>query len=115
MRWLIALLAFINGAFMTADGLHVLIKGKYIGPEKPGPWSMLFESLGINVFQLGPMFLAFGIAWLVFLLIWMKQGDHARHLGKWVALLTLWYLPIGTIFSLAVLILLYRLSRPRTV
>lgn len=114
MRWLIAILAFINGAFMTADGVHVLLKGKYIGPEKPGPWAMLFEALGINVFQLGPMFLLLGIAWLVFLVSWLSKSERSKKFGFWVAVLTLWYLPIGTIISLAVMMLLKRPLRHST-
>jgi hypothetical protein len=28
-------LAFVNGVFMAIDSFHVMIKGKYIGTEKP--------------------------------------------------------------------------------
>ena len=37
VKIIITILAFANGVFMAMDGFHVMIKGKYIGPEKPGP------------------------------------------------------------------------------
>jgi hypothetical protein len=30
---------------MLLDGIYVLLKGKYIGPEKPWPWPHCFTSL----------------------------------------------------------------------
>jgi hypothetical protein len=39
---ILIVLAFANGVFMAIDGFHVMIKGKYIGPEKPGPWANIF-------------------------------------------------------------------------
>jgi len=39
---------------MLLDGIYVMLKGKYVGPEKPGPWSTLFYKLKVDVFNLGP-------------------------------------------------------------
>jgi hypothetical protein len=105
MKILLVLLALINGGYMLADGIYVLMKGKYIGPEKPGPWAALFEKMNVNVFQLGPMFVVFGIAWLVFAYaVWTGQPS-ARSMGIVLSLLTLWYLPFGTLISVIVLIM----------
>lgn len=106
MKLLIAILALINGGYMLLDGIYVLLKGKYIGPEKPGPWANLFYKLDVNVFKLGPMFIAFGIVWLVFLLgLWTSQG-WTYFLGILISILTLWYLPIGTLLSVIILAVL---------
>lgn len=91
---------------MLLDGIFVMLNGKYIGPEKPGPWASIFEALGVDVFKLGPMFVAFGLMWLVFVLGYWTDQSWARTLGLIVSILTLWYLPVGTLFSLIVLILL---------
>ena len=92
---------------MLADGIYVLLKGKYIGPPESGPWAMLFRKLQIDPFKLDPLFIAFGLAWLVFLFsLWSKQS-WTYSFGIIIALLTLWYLPVGTLTSLIVLILLF--------
>lgn len=106
MKILVTLLAFLNGGFMLADGIYVLLKGKYIGPEKPGPWANLFYKLQVDVFKLGPLFIAFGIAWLLFIIGLWSQQQWAYMLGLIVAICTLWYLPAGTLISVIVLIIL---------
>lgn len=53
MKWIAILLALLNGGFMLFDGIHVLLKGKYIGPEKPGPWANLFYKLNIDYLNWG--------------------------------------------------------------
>ena len=107
MKWLLLVLAFINGGFMLADGIHVLIKGKYIGPEKPGPWSVLFSRFHINVFQLGPVFILFGAAWLIFgYFLWTGQAGM-RSFGMLLSLLTLWYLPFGTLIAIITFLVLW--------
>jgi hypothetical protein len=106
IKIIIAVLSLLNGGFMLADGIHVLLKGKYIGPPKPGPWAMLFEKLHINVFRLGPLFIAFGLVWLVFFFSFLTKQSWTYSLGIVVAFLTLWYLPVGTLISLIVLVLL---------
>jgi hypothetical protein len=100
------ILAFINGAFMLIDGMYVMLKGKYIGPEKPGPWASLFSFAGIDVFKLGPMFVLFGFAWLAFVFGLWTDATWAKTFGMVLAVLTIWYLPFGTLISLIVLVLL---------
>ena len=100
------ILSLLNGGFMLADGIHVLLKGKYIGPPKPGPWSLLFDKLGIDVFKLGPLFIAFGFAWSLLFFALITRQPWTYTLGIVVSLLTLWYLPVGTLFALIVLVAL---------
>jgi len=106
MKILISLLGFINGGYMLLDGIFAMVKGKYIGPEKPGPWATLFDKLDINVFKLGPLFIVFGLAWLLFIVALWTGQSWAYGLGLLVAVLTLWYLPVGTLLSVIVLIIL---------
>ena len=106
MKILITILGLLNGGYMLLDGIYVMLKGKYIGPEKPGPWSNIFYKFNIDVFKLGPLFIAFGLLWLIFLYgLWTNQSWIYRY-GMVVCILTLWYLPIGTFFSLIILLIL---------
>ncbi len=107
MKIVVTILGLLNGLFMLIDGIHVMLKGKYIGPPKPGPWANLFYKMQMDVFKLGPLFIIFGILWLVFLYgLWTNQ-QWSYAFGIVVSILTLWYLPVGTIISLIVLIVLF--------
>lgn len=106
MKILITILGLLNGGYMLLDGIYVMLKGKYIGPERPGPWSYLFEKMGINVFKLGPLFIVFGVLWLIWLYALWTQQNWAFTFGIVVCLLTLWYLPVGTLFSIIILLVL---------
>ena len=95
---------------MLLDGIFVLSKGKYIGPEKPGPWAEIFYKMHIDVFKLGWIFILFGILWLTWLFgLWTNRG-WAYTYGIMISILTLWYLPIGTLFSIIIVtgLILYR-------
>jgi len=100
------LLALLNGGWMLFDGLHVIRKGKYFGPEEPGVWSKIVASLGINPFSIGPVFVALGLFWFV-----SVAGLLASMSWGWFALMvaataTLWYVKVGTAISLIVIVLL---------
>lgn len=106
MKILITILGFLNGGYMLLDGIFVLIKGKYIGPEKPGPWANLFYKLNVDVFKLGPAFIVFGLLWLIWLYgLWTNQS-WVYTFGLIMSILTLWYLPVGTLFSIIILLVL---------
>lgn len=96
-------LSLINGVWMLVDGIYVILNGKYIGPEKPGPWASLASLTGVDVFKLGPVFVLYGIAWLVFVAVFWFDKPWARTFGIVLSLLTLWYLPFGTLISIIVL------------
>lgn len=88
---------------MLIDDIHVIVNGKYIGPEKPGPWVSLIGVTGVDVYELGPVFIVFGLAWLAFVGAFLAEQARARNFGIVISLLTLWYLPFGTLISLVVL------------
>lgn len=106
IKIILTILAFANGVFMTIDGFHVLLKGKYIGPEKPGPWANMFYKLKINVFKLGPLFILLGFSWLLWLYgLWTNQ-DWTLLFGLIISVLTLWYIKVGTFISIITIALL---------
>ena len=106
MKILIILLGLLNGGYMLIDGIFVMLKGKYIGPDKPGPWANLFYKFDINVFKLGPLFIIYGLVWVVFVIGLFTNQSWTYILGIVISILSLWYLPVGTLFSLVVLIVL---------
>jgi len=91
---------------MLVDGVFVMLKGKFIGADKPGPWTNLFYKLNIDVFKLGPLFIIFGILWLIWLYALCTTQSWAYVFGLIISLFTLWYLPVGTLFSITIFICL---------
>lgn len=53
MKILLAILGVLNGGYMLLDGIYVILKGKYIGPEKPGPWVWMSLSSGLCLLFMG--------------------------------------------------------------
>jgi len=106
MKIAVIILSLLNGGYMLADGIYVLINGKYIGPEKPGPWANIFQYFNIDVFKLGPLFILFGLAWLGFVIAFVSNFTWAFAFGIIMCVITLWYLPVGTVFSIIALVLL---------
>jgi hypothetical protein len=104
MKYLTIGLSLINGLWMLVDGVYVTANGKYIGPEKPGPWASLVSLTGVDVFRLGPVFILFGVAWLVFVWALFSDATWARSFGVVLSIATLWYFPFGTLISVVVLV-----------
>ncbi len=106
VKIIITIFAIANGLFMTIDGFHVLMKGKYLGPEKPGPWAQIFYKLKINVFKLGPLFIILGLSWLTLGYgLWTAQ-NWTFIFGLVIAVLTLWYVKVGTFISVVTIVFL---------
>jgi hypothetical protein len=110
MKYVVLILSLINGLWMLVDGVYVMLNGKFIGPEKLGPWASVLSITGVDVFKLGPMFMIFGLAWLVFVFCLFSNAGWAFWYGAVLAVATVWYLPVGTIISIIVLagLLLFR-------
>jgi hypothetical protein len=107
MRVLLIIISVINGAYMLLDGVYVMRKGKYIGSPKPGPWAAIFHKFNVNVFKLGPLFITIAAGWLIFIYSLLTYQPWAFTAGVAAAMLTLWYLPFGSVLSIIVLILLF--------
>lgn len=106
MKILLLILGLLNGSFMFIDGVYVIVNGKYIGPEKPGPWANLFYKLDIDVFKLGPVFIVYGLLWLLWVYALYTNAGWGYILGIAISICTLWYLPVGTLFSILTLCIL---------
>ena len=91
---------------MLIDGIFVILKGKYIGPEKPGPWAEMFYKMNIDVFKLGWLFVLYGILWLIWLFGVWTDKEWAYMYGIMISILTLWYLPVGALFSIIIVAVL---------
>lgn len=103
--WSINLLAAVQGLWMVFDGIHLLRHGNYFGPETPGPWAALVARAGFDPFGIGPVFLALGALWLAAMLGHLAAAWTAPLVV--MAVLSLWYLPVGTVISAAVLGLVF--------
>jgi hypothetical protein len=99
---LITIIGLLNGGYMLLDGIYVMLKGKYIGPEKPGPWANLFFINLKLMFLILAVFIAFGLLWLFWLYCLWTNQSWTYVLELLPAFLTLWYLPVGTIFSVII-------------
>ena len=104
---IVSLIALLVGGWMIFDGVHVLITGKYFGPEKPGPWSDLVSSVGVNPFDLGFLFIILGVFWLLFPVGMLLKKTWAWYGAVLTAVATLWYLPVGTVLSVIYIALLF--------
>lgn len=81
MKFIITILGFLNGAFMLIDGIFVTVKGKYLGPEKPGPWANIFYKINIDVFKLGWLFILYGLLWLIWIYALWTNKDWTYPVG----------------------------------
>ena len=104
MKILLIILGVLNGGYMLVDGVFVMFKGKFIGPDRPGLWADLFYKLNINVFKLGPLFVTFGILWLIWIYALCTTQSWTYVFGLVISLCTLWYLPAGTLLSIIIFV-----------
>ena len=106
VKILATLVGLMAGGWMVFDGLHVMVRGKYFGPEKPGPWSGLVERVGVDAMKMGPVFIALGILWFVCLMGLLYGWSWGWYGAVVVAIATLWYAPVGTGLSVIYIVLL---------
>jgi hypothetical protein len=105
-RLALAVLALVTGGFQVVDGMHVLVRGRYLGPETPGPWRHVVAAVGLDPFAIGPFFLTLGCCWLAAATALLTSSMAAWWGLLLVAAATLWYLPIGTLTSLVTIVVL---------
>jgi hypothetical protein len=103
---ILTVIGALVGGWMLFDGMYVMLRGKYFGPEKPGPWSSLFIRAGVDPFKLGPLFVTFGLLWILFLIAMLCGQAWGRWGAIAVAVASLWYLPVGTVLSIIFLVML---------
>ena len=107
IRWVIVVLALVEGAWLAFDGSRAMIAGDYVTPcegayaGQLGPWAAVVASVGINprsTFIKG-VHIALGAAWLVTALGVVRRKRWVRTAVMACAVLSLWYLPFGTVFG----------------
>lgn len=106
VKILVLSVALLVGGWMIFDGIYVLSTGKYFGPEKPGPWSDLVAAAGLDPFRFGVPFITLGVLWLGFAAAMLLGQSWGWYAALVIAVLTLWYLPVGTILSIVYIALL---------
>jgi hypothetical protein len=115
MRLLLIFASAVQGVWMLADGIHALRSGHYYG-SRLGPWAAVVLRVGIdpNSSTMRWIFVALGVLWLVVLVLITARVRHALTLALVTAIMTLWFLPIGTLLSVMTIVCALLLSRGAT-
>ena len=95
------------GGYMLFDGMHALLLGSYYGPGI-GPWGFLVSIAGIDPGAMAAPFVIQGSLWLFFLAAGVYHRRWAWYGKLATAIATLWYIPFGTILSIAQVVVLVR-------
>ena len=115
LRWIIILLALLQAGWMAFDGSRALIVGDYVTPSSGeyagqlGPWSRLVAAAGIppRSILMKSIFVIYGLIWLLITAAFAFTNAPWSWPAMFLAaLLSLWYLPIGTALGLLQLLLL---------
>lgn len=117
LKWVVAAIGILMGSWMMFDGGRALVKGDYVTPrEGPyagqlGPWAKLVRGVGLEPRSSGVKgtFVVLGLSWLL-----MAIGHATGARWSWpglvvLSLLSLWYLPVGTVLAVVELVLLFLL------
>jgi hypothetical protein len=112
--WVVVVLGLMLGGWLAFDGSRALIVGDYVTPGSGpyagqlGPWATLVSAAGIEPRStlMKSVHLGLGALWLV-----MTIGFALRMPWAWrgmmaCAVLSLWYLPFGTIIGVIQIVLL---------
>lgn len=105
----IVLCALATGAWMLFDGSRALIIGDYVTPQSGeykgqlGPWSGLVEAVGLPArsFPMKCIFVSYGLLWLLGILFFLTKEWGWKVLAG-LALITTWYLPVGTMLCILI-------------
>jgi hypothetical protein len=108
VEWLVVILAVIEGGWLAFDGGRALITGDYVtakspeGPGQLGPWASLVAAVGIEPRStlMKGIHVGLGLGFLATTACFVLGLSWARTGMILCAVLTLWYLPVGTLLSL---------------
>lgn len=112
----VAVLAGVEGGWLVFDGLHALVGGDYVTPSSGpyvgqlGPWSDLVRAIGLD-----PRSLTVRWAHVVLGAVSLTMAASLVAGFRWAprgallsAVATAWYAPVGTLMSVAQVLLLLR-------
>ena len=108
---------------MTYDGARALLKGDYVRPKtgkyagQLGPWSKLVRKIGVDPESnlMKWIFVIYGTAWLIVIGFYAFGASWGWKAMMAFAIGSLWYLMLGTGFSLLVIILLFFIKNNSTI
>lgn len=114
LNWIVLALALFQGGWLVFDGGRALIVGDYVTPRSGpragqlGPWSRIVSALGFEPRStfIKCLHLFLGMAWLVSLLAFGLRPASGWWVVLFCAVASLWYLPVGTLLSIFVIVLL---------
>jgi hypothetical protein len=117
-RWVVIALMALEGGWMLFDGSRALIVGDYVTPasgqyaDQLGPWSNLAKAVRIEPRStlMKSIYAGYGLLALPMSVCLALRLSWAWWGMVVVSILGLWYLPVGTVVNLIVLVLLF-LSR----
>jgi hypothetical protein len=101
----ISLAALVQGSYMLFDGIHKMRTGTYFG-KRIGPWSHVVSAVGISADSMGPVFVILGVLWIVALIVFQLGFAWSRSMLAILAIITLAYIPFGTLLSSLALLML---------
>ena len=115
LKWLVAAIGILIGGWMAFDGSRAFLKGDYVTPREGayagqlGPWASVVRSAGLEPRSsaMKTIFIILGTCWLA-----ATIGHVSGARWSWPALvalsiLSIWYLPIGTVLAIVQLVLLF--------
>lgn len=118
MRWwraILALLVLFTAGYMLVDGARALLVGDYFTIDgQLGPWAPIVDALGIDARStaMKTLFVVWGALWIAALALYLA-GRATWRLMLACAIASLWYLAIGTLFSVAQIALILAVVRRR--
>lgn len=107
LKWLVALVALVEGGWMFFDGSRGLLLGDYVTPQggphagELGPWAKVVAAVGIpprSIFMKS-VFTVWGLAWMVLAVAFATDVPWAGRSVLVAAVATLWFVPWGTAAS----------------
>ncbi|HXA17135.1 MAG TPA: hypothetical protein VN380_09100 [Thermoanaerobaculia bacterium] len=112
MRLLVLFAATLQGGWMLIDGIHALRSGAYFG-SRLGPWAAVVSEAGIDPRStaMKVAFIALGLLWLAVLVLMVARLRQGLIVAITAGILTLWFLPIGTLLSAMVIVCALQLRR----
>jgi hypothetical protein len=107
LRWIVLLLAFVEGGWLAFDGGRAMVVGDYVTPStgrfagQLGPWSKIVSAVGIEPRStlMKSIHLVLGVTWLTIMVFFACRFRWAWWGMLVCAIAGLRYLPFGTLLS----------------
>src|SRR5690242_9476658 len=104
MKWIIVILIILSAGWMFADGLRALVLGDYVTATSGeyagelGPWAGVLKAAGLEPRSttIKTIFVLYGVSAFIAVTGFATDQPWGRNYLIVMAVLGLWYLPIGT-------------------